>query len=98
MADNQNIKGIRDDEPQPKGRYSPRGKRRKPFTVESRLVPSDNTPKNSVFYSLGFGAWWIHGRYETAARRDQAYAALVKKEDPGRQPRWSYWEYRKMGD
>ena len=38
--------------------------------------------------------WGVWGRYRTQAARDQAYAALVKKEG-NTDPRWSYWEFRK---
>lgn len=98
MADNLNIKGIRDDEPHARGRAHPRGKRRKPFVIESRIVSPEDAPKECVFRALGLGEWWAHGRYETASRRDQAYAAMVKKENMARIPHWGHWEYRKRDD
>ncbi len=95
MADNLNIKGIRDDDPP--ARRGKRSRGRKPFAIESRLMyPKDEHP-NSIFRTLNLDGWWVHGRYETAARRDQAYAALVKKEAAGPENRWGYWEYRKLG-
>ena len=98
MADNLNIKGIRDDEPRKRGRAHPRGKRPKPFVVEGRIVYPENEHPNSDFRTLGLGEWWVHGRYETASRRDQAYAAMVKKEATSRIPRWGYWAFRKRDD
>lgn len=98
MADNLNIKGIREDEPHERGRAHPHGKHRKTFVVESRIVYPENEHPNSVFRTLGLGGWWVHGRYATASRRDQAYAALVKKEATSRIPRWGHWEFRKRND
>ncbi len=93
--DNLNIKGIEDDVPRRRGKK--RGGR-KPFAIESRLVPDPAMPKRSVLRQLGLGKWWVWGRYETSSRRDQAYAALVKKEGAANLPRWSRWEHRKRND
>ncbi len=92
--DNLNIKGIRDDE------LARRGKKRrghKPFVIECRIVYPENA-KDSVFRVLNMDRWGVQARYETAVRRDQAYAALVRKEEAGRLPRWGHWEYRKRDD
>ena len=90
-VDNLSIKGIESDTSH--GKFKPRGKQKKPYIVESRIDP----PKDprSVFHSLGLQTWWVHGRYTTAARRDQAYASLVKKERNSRSD-WASWEYRKV--
>lgn len=98
MADNLNIKGIRDDEPHARGRARPRGRQRKLFAIEGRNVYPEDASTNCVFRALGLGEWWVHGRYETASRRDQAYAALVRREAASRIPRWGCWEYRKRDD
>ncbi len=95
MADNLNIKGIREDEPPARGRAHPRGKARKPFALECRLKRS---VPDSLARQLGRGDWWVWGRYTTAARRDQAHAALVKKEETNPIPRWGHWEFRKRDD
>ena len=82
MADNLNIKGIESDEPVGSKRLKPRGKRRKPFAIEWR-----NTRWK------WFRDWSVYSRYTTAARRDQAYAVLVKKE--GSHGWGPSWEFRK---
>lgn len=97
IVDNLNIKGIREDEP-PRRRGKTRGKARKPFAIESRLVHDPDASRHCVMRQLGLGEWWVCRRYTTATRRDQAYAALVKKEAAGRLPRWAHWEYRKRDD
>ncbi len=94
--DNLNIKGIQDDAPRRRGKV--RGTARKPFAVECRIVYPKDAPRDCVFRTLGLGGWWVHGRYESASRRDQAYAALVKKEDANRLPNWGHWEFRKRDD
>lgn len=98
MADNLNIKGIRDDEPHARGRAHPHGKRRKPFALECRLVHDPDAHPNCIFSTLSLGEWWVWRRYTTASRRDQAYATLVRKEEAGRISRWSRWGYRKHDD
>lgn len=95
MADNLNIKGIEDDAPRRCGKK--RGGR-KPFAVEARLVPDPDAPKHSVLRQLGLGNWWVWGRYHTESARDQAHAALVKKERVSQLARWSSWEFRKGHD
>ncbi len=96
MVDNLNIKGVEDDTPRRRGKV--RGKARKPFAIESRIVYPDDAPAHCISRALGPGTWGVWGRYETASRRDQAYAALVKREAAGRIRRWGYWEYRKHDD
>lgn len=93
--DNLAIKGLDDESPARRGKKR-RG--RKPFIIEARLVVDPETSKHSIMRQLGVGNWWAWGRYETAARRDQAYAALVRKAAATRLPRWSHWEYRKSDD
>ena len=93
IMDNLNIRGIQDDTPRRCGKT--RGKARKPFAIEARLALKPHTPKKSVFWQLGLKKWWVWGRYKTASRRDQAYAALVKREERDRHKYWGHWEYRK---
>jgi hypothetical protein len=94
--DNLNIYGVPSDEPRP-SRGKPRGKRRKPFAIECRRVPNPDAALTTVMRArLKLKTWWVWGRYETAARRDQAYAALVKKQ-LSTPPYWWKWEYRKKG-
>ncbi len=97
MADNQSIHGIRDDEPRP-GRGKARGGQRKPFALEFRMVRDPNAPTHSAVIWIRMGTWGVWGRYTTASRRDQAYAALVKKEASNPFPSWCHWEYRKRDD
>lgn len=92
MADNLAIKGIEDDKPRRRGKK--RG-RRKSFAIEAHLV---RVSKQSILQQLGFEEWWVWGRYETASRRDQAYAVLVKKEQASRLLNWGHWNFRKRDD
>ncbi len=93
IMDNLNIKGIRDDEPHARGKARPRGKVRKLFVLESRI---ERHVSDGLAKTLGLWDWWVHSRYTTRARRDQAHAALVKKVPS--QP--AYWklEYRTRDD
>ncbi len=94
MTDNLAIKGIQIDEPKQGRRLKPRGKVRKSFTIEYRFL----IPKRSILrWQLNLEKWGTWGRYTTAARRDQAYAFMVKKEKD-RLPSWGRWEYRKRDD
>ena len=89
--DNLSIKGIESDVSP--GKFKARGQTKKPYTIESRLTPPSHPL--SVFHSFEkLREWWVRSRYPTAARRDQAYAALVKKERSNGSP-WAHWEYRK---
>ncbi len=75
-----------EDETHSGRRLKPRGKRDKPFMIETRCV----RPNPSAFMR-SWHEWHLYRRYETEARRDQAYATLVKKARTG----WDqYWEYR----
>jgi len=96
MPDNLNIKGLQETEP--RGRNKPRGKRNKPFAIEARLIYPKDAHKNSIYRNLNLSKWWVWGRYETAASRDQAYTAMVKRETHNEIPRWGRWEYRKKDD
>lgn len=96
LMDNLNIKGIRENEPPARRGKKSRG--RKLFAIESRLVHDPDAPKRLVSRQLGLGKWWVWSRYETALRRDQAYAALVRKESDSNLPRWARWEFRKRDD
>lgn len=78
-----------DDQTHSGRRLKPRGKQRKPFVIEWRVKYSVSS---AFARRLGLRGWWAHSRYTTAARRDQAFAALVKKAPGfGR----IQWEYRK---
>jgi hypothetical protein len=81
MPDNLNIHGIEDDTTRP---HKKRGGR-KPFVIESRLVPPPGGwPKDSIWRSRIFrdmGEWGVYGRYKTESARDEALAAVVKRED-----------------
>lgn len=93
MPDNLNIKGIEGDEhPQGSRRIKARGKRRKPWLIEGR-IQRRVTPGLASMMRLR--DWGVYHRYPTKARRDQAYAALVKKAHIGR---WFSWEYRKRDE
>ncbi len=93
--DNLNIKGIESDTSP--GKFKARGKTKKPYIIESRLTPPEIALHPlDVFHSLSkLRVWWLRSRYSTAARRDQAYAALVKKENNSLRE-WVHWEYRKV--
>ena len=80
-----------DDQTNSGRRLKPRGKRRKPFAIECRI---QRRVTASLARTLGLQDWWVHSRYTTASRRDQAYAALVKKAQSG----WWRPEYRKRND
>ncbi len=97
MPDNLNIKGIESDEfPQGARRIKARGKRRKPWGIEWRI---ERHVSNSLAENLGLYGWSVYNRYTTKARRDQAYAALVKKDATSRLGR-SWWqrEFRTFDD
>ena len=66
--------GIKSDEPRRRGKKR-RG--RKPFVIEAR-VPRRVTA--GLASTLGLHNWWVSNRYLTRARRDRAYAVLVKKD------------------
>lgn len=95
MRDNLNIHGIESDAPQGRHGSKPRGKRRKPWAIEWRIQQ-----KAGLARTLRLNNWSVYTRYLTEARRDQAYAALVKK------TKNDYWgqrfgwitEYRKRDD
>ncbi len=93
FMDNLNIKGIESDVSP--GKFKARGKRRKPYIIESRLTGAEGLHPRNVFHSLKLEAWWVRSRYTTATRRDQAYAALVKKERNS-YVNWANWHYRKV--
>lgn len=94
MRDNLNIKGIESDAPQGRHGSKPTRKQRKPFAIEWR------TQRSQLAETLGLNRWSVWTRYPTRARRDQAYAALVKKADRdglGLRFGWKT-EYRKRDD
>lgn len=91
--DNLANKGIENDLPAGKLRFSPRGNRKKPWVIESCL----RCPAKSVLRQLNLYGWSVWGRYRTETARDQAYAALVKKERNALH--WmAHWEYRKKSE
>ena len=91
--DNQRIRGIESDAS--RGRHQPKGKQKKPYLIEWRMVPPPN--KKSIVYHFRFFKWSLWGRYTTAARRDQAYASLVRKEENMKLgPLWGRSLFRKV--
>lgn len=88
MPDNLANFGLRDDEPVGSRRMKPKGKRRKTWVIEYR-VP--RRVSHGLAFMLRLRDWGVHSKYETKNRRDQAYAALVKKP----MVQWG-WEYRKV--
>jgi hypothetical protein len=58
-------------------RFKPKGKRRKPYAIETRLK---RTSSGYLSRAQGLNNWHTYNRYETKSRRDQAFDALVKKE------------------
>ncbi len=84
-------KNAYEDETHSGRRMKPRGKRRKPYTIEWRAV---SKPGIQIWSSLT--EWTVYNRYETESRRNQAYAVLVRKEANIAQRFGSFWwEYRK---
>ena len=79
-TDNLSIKGIESDEP---GRRRRKKSGRKKFSVQARFLST----------SRFLRGWYTHGRYRTAAARDDAYAALVKKTE---NCNWLKREFRKV--
>ena len=88
------IPGAYDDQTNSGRRMKPRGKRRKRFAIEARYI---TLRKNSILNRLTrfTCGWYTHSRYATESSRDQAYAALVKKEERASLPGWGRWKYRK---
>lgn len=75
----------------------PREKRKKPFAIEWRIK---RHVSNGLARTLGLHDWSVHSRYVTRARRDQAYASLVKKAGNDGLAARFHWqtEYRKRND
>jgi len=92
MTDNQRIRGIESDAT--RGQHAPRGKQKKPWLIEWRIIPPPN--RRSVIYQLPLlMKWSVWGRYTTAARRDQAHASLVRKQENS-SVLWGRSIYRKV--
>lgn len=91
--DNQRIRGIESDAS--RGRHKPKGKQNKPWLIEWRIDAPPVRTKDSVFYQLSLGGWSVWGRYTTAARREQAYASLVKKNN-NPYPFWGRCRFRRV--
>lgn len=77
-----NDKNAYEDETHSGRRMKPRGKRRKSYVIETRYLPP---PERRIpfFDCRGMYDWHTYHRYETESRRNQAYAALVKKAQNG---------------
>lgn len=87
------IPGAYDDQLHSGRRMKPRGKRRKRFTIEVRyILLRKNTFLNRL--SRYDGGWHVYGRYATESSRDQALAAMVKKEKRGFLPGWVSLRFR----
>lgn len=67
--------------------------RKKPYTIESRLVPPDKT---SIIYTFGLDQWFVHGRYSSGTVRDLAFTLLVTKAEHEMKG-WGNVEWRKVG-
>jgi hypothetical protein len=89
--DNLSNFGLKDDEI--RSSRKSKGGKAKPWKIESRM---QHSVASGLARTLGFRDWWTSGRYTTRARRDQALAALVKKEDSYIQtwPGFPRFEYR----
>lgn len=69
-----------DNQSQSGRRIKPHGKRRKHYTIECRWARElYGDALDSIASVCGLYNWWVYSRYTTKDRRDQAYAALVKK-------------------
>lgn len=79
-----------DDQTHSGRRMKPRGKQRKPFVIECRIKWRVSS---ALARRLRLQDWHTHSRYTTAARRDQAYAVLVRK---AVDTSYIRWEYRKL--
>ena len=97
MTDNLRIKGLDPKEQSLDRRFKTRGKRKKPFGIETRTL-HDRPRKYSVFHTLKLHEWYVFSKYETQSRRDQAYAALVRKAENNQfRIRWGIrQEFRKV--
>lgn len=103
MADNQSIHGVDSDSYRARG--SKKGGGRKPFVLETRIIPPEGGWPRDSLWRRGFmrqlEKWHVHGRYKTESARDEAYAALVKKKEAAKNAfPYSKWmgthEYRKV--
>lgn len=81
-TDNLSIKGIDPAEQTPGRRLKIKGKRKKLWGIETRTL-HDRPRRYSIFRSLNLHVWYGFAKYETRDRRDQAIAALVKKDENG---------------
>ncbi len=96
-TDNLSIKGIDPGEQSLDRRFKTRGRQKKPFGIEARTRHNPHR-KYSIFRTLNLHVWYGFSRYKTRARRDQALAALVKKDENGhmRQRFGIIQEFRKV--
>lgn len=83
MADNQANHGIESDSYRARG--SKKGGGRRPFVIETRLVPPPGGwPERSIWrqrFMRMLEQWHVYKRYKTESARDSAYAAVVKQEE-----------------
>jgi len=94
MNDNLNIKGIREDGPP--ARRGKKARDRKRFVIQSRHQPGPDYRHTGLgFLFRSMADWSTHSRYYTASARDQAHAALVKKESISYMRHWTRIAYRR---
>lgn len=67
--------------------------RKKPFTIECRLIPADKEP---LIHTFGLDQWFVHGRYTSGTIRDLAFTLLVTKAEHEMKG-WGNVEWRKVG-
>lgn len=79
-----------DDQTDSGRRLKPRGKRRKRFVIEFCF----SSPRDKMFFP-SLAGWHTYSRYASQAARDQAFAALVKKEKYS-PSRWIMLAYRRL--
>lgn len=97
--DNLNIKGLREDEPRLRGK---KRSGRKRFVIQARSVagPAFRKSEGLSWLWMSLKEWYTHSRYHTESARDEAYTALVKKEENNgwcnsKGERYRRTEYRK---
>ena len=94
IMDNLKNKGIREDDFRRRGNRKKIGRKR--FVLQSRHRPGPAyRPTGLGFLFRHFEDWSTHSRYHTASARDEAYAALVKRQKVSYMRHWTFIEYRK---
>jgi len=99
-TDNLSTHGIESDEARRRGKKN-RG--RKGFVLQARSVagPGYRSTSGLGWLWKSLQKWYTHSRYHTESARDQAYAALVRKDAAdgfknAKGERYRLTEYRKL--